>query len=136
MPNYFLAKTEPSTYSVDDLEREGQTVWSGVHAPAALKAIREMKVGDMVFVYHSGGESKIVGLMKVITGPRVDPNDEKSWIVDVEFRLKYDEHVTLKEIKLSHKFDDWLLVRQGRLSTMHVPEKFVEWIKEKGFKVK
>jgi len=134
--NYFLAKTEPSTYSIDDLDRDGQTVWNGVHAPAALKAIRAMQVGDLVFVYHSGGESCIVGLMKVITAPRVDPKDEKSWIVDVEFRLKYDEQVTLKEIKLSHKFDDWALVRQGRLSTMPVPEKFVKWMTEKGYKVR
>src|SRR5579883_1433419 len=105
--NYFLAKTEPSTYSIDDLDRDGQTVWNGVHAPAALKAIRTMKPGDMVFVYHSGGESRIMGLMKVISESRVDPNDEKSWIVDVEFRLKYDEPVSLKEIKQTHKFDDW-----------------------------
>ncbi len=133
--NYFLAKTEPSTYSIDDLDHDGQTVWNGIHSYAALKFMREMKAGDLVFVYHSGGESCIVGLMKVVQGPRVDPNDEKSWIVDVEFRLKYDEPVTLKEIKQSHKFDDWSLVRQGRLSTMPVPEKFVKWMKEKGYKV-
>jgi len=133
--NYFLAKTEPSTYSIDDLKHDGKTVWNGIHSNAALKWMRTMKVGDLVFVYHSGGESEIVGLMKVIEGPRIDPNDETSWIVNVEFVMKYEGTVTLKEVKTSHEFDDWALVREGRLSLMPVPEKFVKWVKAKGFKV-
>ena len=53
---YFLAKTDPDTYSIDDLERDKQTVWDGVTNPQAVRAIREMKPGDRVFIYHSGGQ--------------------------------------------------------------------------------
>ena len=53
--NYFLAKSEPGTYSIDDLERDRKTVWDGVTNPQAVRAIRSMKPGDKVFIYHSGG---------------------------------------------------------------------------------
>ena len=59
--NYFLAKTDPETYSVDDLEKDRTTVWDGVRNPQALRAIREMRPGDKVFVYHSQGEAAILG---------------------------------------------------------------------------
>ena len=134
--NYFLAKSEPSTYSIDHLEREGQTPWNGIKNPQALTAIKAMQKGDLVFMYHSGGECCVVGLMKVISVPRPDPKIEKSWMVDVEFVCKYHEPMKLHQIKASHLFDDFKLVRQGRLSTMAVPEKFVKWIKERGYKVK
>lgn len=132
--NYFLAKTHPETYSVDDLEREKKTVWNGVRNPQAVRAIKEMKVGDKIFVYHSGGKSEIVGLMKVVSVPRPDPKEIKSWVVDVEFIRKFKEPVGLKEIKETELFDDWSLVRQGRLSTMSVPEKFVKWMGQKNNK--
>ena len=54
-----------------------------------------------------------------------------SWVVDVEFVRRLSEPITLREIKESHLFDDWALVRQGRLSTMSVPENVVAWLKEK-----
>ena len=63
--NYFLAKTDPETYSIDDLEREKHTVWDGVTNPQAVRAIREMRPGDRVFIYHSGGVSGVVGLARV-----------------------------------------------------------------------
>ena len=53
---YFLAKTDPETYSLDDLQREKKTVWDGVTNPQAVRAIREMRPQDRVFIYHSGGE--------------------------------------------------------------------------------
>ena len=65
---YYLAKSEPSVYSIDDLEREGKTVWDGVTNPQAVKAIRAMKPGDRVFVYHSGGVSAVVGIANVLVG--------------------------------------------------------------------
>ena len=67
---YFLAKTEPGAYSIDDLERDGETVWDGVKNAAALLAIRAMQPGDIVLIYHSGGESAIVGTAEVISEPR------------------------------------------------------------------
>lgn len=127
---YFLAKTEPGTYSIDDLERDHKTAWDGVTNPQAVKAIREMRPGDRVFIYHSGGVSAIVGLASVKSEPRDDPKNAKSAVVDLEYAGRIDPPVTLAEIKQSGKFDDWALVRQGRLSTMAAPEKFVEWMKK------
>jgi predicted RNA-binding protein with PUA-like domain len=128
---YFLAKTEPGTYSIDDLEREKRTTWDGVTNPQAVRAIREMKPGDSVFIYHSGGVSAIVGVAAVKSAPRDDPKNPKSAVVELEFRKKIDPPVTLAEIKQSGLFDDWALVRQGRLSTMQAPGAFVEWMRKK-----
>ena len=127
---YFLAKTEPGTYSIDDLERDHKTAWDGVTNPQAVKAIREMRPGDRIFIYHSGGVSAIVGLASVKSEPRDDPKNAKSAVVDLEYSARIDPPVTLAEIKQTGKFDDWALVRQGRLSTMAVPEKFVDWMKK------
>ena len=128
---YFLAKTDPKTYSIDDLERDRTTVWDGVRSAAALLAIRAMHPDDEVLIYHSQGEAAIVGLAQVVSEPRPDPNNPKSWVVDIAFVRRFTEHITLHEIKEGHLFDDWALVRQGRLSTMSVPENVVAWLKEK-----
>ncbi|HEY7338516.1 MAG TPA: EVE domain-containing protein [Bryobacteraceae bacterium] len=129
--NYFLAKTDPETYSIDDLERDKKTAWDGVTNPQAVRAIKEMRPGDRVFVYHSGGVSGVVGLAMVRSEPRPDPKNPKSAVVDLEFEGRVDPPVTLKEIKESGRFADWALVRQGRLSTMAAPEKFAEWMRKK-----
>jgi predicted RNA-binding protein with PUA-like domain len=131
MMRYFLAKTEPGTYSIDQLEKDHKTTWDGVSNPQALRAIREMKSGDKVFIYHSGGMSAIVGLAKVVKDGREDPKNPKSAVADFEFVGKLDTPVTLGEIKQSKLFDDWALVRQGRLSTMEAPVKFVAWMRKK-----
>src|SRR5271168_2203484 len=116
--NYFLAKSEPSTYSIDDLEHDHRTAWDGVTNPQAVRAIREMRPGDRVLIYHSGGQAAILGLAKVISEPRSDAKNPKSAVAEFEFVRRIDPPVTLAQIKESHKFDDWALVRQGRLSTM------------------
>lgn len=128
---YFLAKTDPETYSIDQLEKDKKTVWDGVTNPQAVRAIREMKVGDKVFLYHSGGLSAVVGLAKVLSDGRPDPKNPKSAVADFEYLGRIDPPVTLSEIKQSKLFDDWALVRQGRLSTMAAPEKFVQWMRKK-----
>ena len=133
--NYFLAKTEPGTYSIDDLERDRHTVWDGVTNAQAVRAIREMRPGDLVFIYHSGGVSSVVGLSVVRSQPGDDPKNPKSALVELEFAGRLEPPVTLAEIKQSGKFNDWALVRQGRLSTMAVPEKFVAWIRARYPKV-
>ncbi len=129
--NYFLAKTEPGTYSIDDLEREKRTAWEGVSNPQAVRAIRAMRPGDRVFIYHSGGASSVVGISVVKSEPRDDPKNPKSAVVDLEFAGRIEPPVTLAEIKQSGEFADWALVRQGRLSTMAAPEKFVAWMRER-----
>ena len=128
---YFLAKTDPETYSIDQLEKEKKTAWDGVTNPQAVRAIREMKPGDRVLIYHSGGQAAILGLAKVISEPRDDPKNPTSAVVELEFLRKIDPPVTLGEIKESHLFDDWALVRQGRLSTMAAPDKFIEWLRKR-----
>jgi len=129
--SYFLAKTDPGTYSIDDLEREHNTAWDGVTNPQAVRTIREMHPGDRVFLYHSGGMSAVVGMAMVRSESRPDPKNPKSAVVDIEFAGRLDPPVTLAEIKQSKQFDDWALVRQGRLSTMAAPEKFVAWMRKR-----
>lgn len=128
---YFLAKTDPESYSIDDLERDKETVWDGIRNALALRAIKAMRPGDEVLMYHSQGEAAIVGLARVTSEPRPDPKDSKSWVVDMAFVRRFAQPVTLREIKESHLFDDWNLVRQGRLSTMSVPDSVIAWLKEK-----
>lgn len=127
--NYFLAKTEPTTYSIDDLEREQRTAWDGVTNAQAVRVIRTMRPGDRVFIYHSGGVSSVVGIGVVDSPPRDDPKNPKSAVVDLAFAARLEPSVSLKEIKESGEFDDWALVRQGRLSTMAAPAKFVAWMR-------
>ena len=126
---YFLAKTEASVYSISDLARDARTTWDGVRNAQALAAIRTMQPGDRVFIYHSTGESAIVGLAKVASEPRPDPQDPKLTIVDLAFVAKLDPPTTLAEVKGSGLFPDFALVRQSRLSTMAVPEPFVDWVR-------
>ena len=129
---YFLAKTEPSTYSIDDLKRDRKTEWDGVRNPAAVSAIKSMKPGDKVIIYHTGGVKAVVGLAEVASAPRPDPNDDRSWVADFKYMKHSKTPVTLKEIKDSHKWDDLPIVRMGRLSTMQVPDAFVKWLEQQG----
>jgi len=126
---YFLAKSEPGVYSIDDLERDRKTTWDGVKNPQAVRAIREMRPGDRVFIYHSGGVSAVVGWAKVVSEPRDDAKNPKSAVVDLEFGGRIEPPTTLAEVKQSKEFEDWALVRQSRLSTMAAPENFVQWIR-------
>jgi predicted RNA-binding protein with PUA-like domain len=127
--SYFLAKTDPDTYSVDQFEKEKRTIWDGVTNPQAVRAIREMRPGDKVFIYHSGGQSGIVGLAKITGEPRPDPKNAKSWVVEMEFLRRLDPPTSLAEVKQTGEFADWALVRQGRLSTMSAPDEFVAWMR-------
>ena len=138
--NYFLAKTDPETYSLNDFEREKRTLWDGVTNPQAVKNIRSMRPGDKVFIYHSGGKAQggsgVVGLATVLTEGRADPKNPKSAVADLEFAGRLEPPTTLAEIKESKLFEDWALVRQSRLSTMAAPEKFAIWMRERYPKAK
>lgn len=130
---YFLAKTDPQTYSISDLEKDGTTTWDGVRNPQAVIFLKMMKAGDRVLIYHSQGEASIVGLAEVVGHSRPDPKDPKSWLVDFTFIRKFPQpYITLSDIKSTEKFTDFRLVRQGRLSTMDVPETFILWLAQKG----
>jgi predicted RNA-binding protein with PUA-like domain len=129
---YFLAKTDPDTYSIEDLKRDGQTEWDGVRNPAAVNAIKSMKPGDKVIIYHSQGQSAVVGLAEVVSEPRPDAKDSKSWVADLKYLKHAKKTVTLRDVKESHEFDDFALVRQGRLSTMPAPAEFWAWLQKQG----
>lgn len=128
---YFLAKSEPLAYSIENLRTDKRTVWDGVTNSQALNAIRSMRPGDRVFFYHSGGQSAIVGLAEVASLPRTDPKNPKASVVDISYLRHLEPPVTLAEVKQSAKFADWALVRQGRLSTMAAPEEFVDWMRKR-----
>ena len=128
---YFLAKTEPSSYSIDQLQQDLRTTWDGVKNPQAVQAIRSMKPGDRVFIYHSGGQSAIVGLAEVLSSARPDQNEPKSVVIDLGYVRHLTPETGLKEIKQSQLFEDWALVRQSRLSTMAVPDRFVDWMRQR-----
>jgi predicted RNA-binding protein with PUA-like domain len=130
---YYLVKTEPSVYSIDKFKEDTTTSWNGVRNPQSLQFLKVMKPTDLVLIYHTEGEKAIVGLAEVLGNSRPDPNDEKSWLVDMKFIKKFSEpFVTLKDIKLSGKFPHFRLVTQSRLSVMDVPEDFIAYLKEKG----
>lgn len=128
---YYLAKTEPSTYSIGDLRRDQYTVWDGVTNAQAVRAILAMRPGDKVFIYHSGGVSAVVGLAEIRTGGTSDPKNPKSAIVELGFLAELDPPTSLADVKTSHLFDDWALVRQSRLSTMAAPDSFVSWMRKR-----
>lgn len=136
MVNYFLAKTEPHSYSIDRFREELRTKWDGIKNPQALQAVRRMHPGDKVFIYHTGGQSAVVGLAQVVSDPAPDPKSEKSWLVEMEYKTHLEPPTSLTEIKSSGLFSDWSLVRQGRLSTMAAPEEFVKWMRERYPKAK
>src|SRR5437588_12815317 len=100
--SYFLAKTDSATYSIDDLEGDGTTTWDGVRNAAALQAIRAMRPGDEVLIYHSQGEAAIVGLARAISEPSPDPNDSKSAVVDVTCVRRLEQPVTVRALTASH----------------------------------
>jgi len=73
MPSYWIVKTEPSTYSFDDLARQKTAVWDGVKNNLALKHLRQMKPGDRVLVYHTGDEKAVVGIAEATSEAYPDP---------------------------------------------------------------
>jgi predicted RNA-binding protein with PUA-like domain len=136
---YWLMKSEPDAYSIDDLERDGRDMWDGIRNYQARNMMRdEMRVGDKVFFYHSNcKEPGIVGIMTVASRPYPDPTqfnpeskyydpksdpEEPRWmLVDVQFERKLTRTITLAELKAEERLDGMILLRRGnRLSIMPV----------------
>jgi predicted RNA-binding protein with PUA-like domain len=137
MANYWIVKTEPSTYSYDDLERQKKAVWDGVKNNLALKHLRQMKPGDGVLVYHTGDEKAVVGVAEVTSQAYPDPKqkDPKLAVVDLKADGRLPQPVPLAEIKKDRAFADLGLVRMGRLSVMPAsPEQFKRLLKLGGRK--
>ena len=125
----YLLKTEPSVFSFAMLVRDGACAWDGVSNAAALQAIRTMRPGDDVFIYHTADERAIVGLARVTSRPREDPanpgknaaGEPKFAVVDLEPVKAARNAVTLVQIKADPAFEQFALLRQSRLSAMEVP---------------
>lgn len=124
MVSYWLLKEEPEHYSFDNLLQDGKTVWSGVRNNLALKHMRTMKKGDIAFYYYTGKETAAVGIIKIVSDPYPDPEEDDSKLVavDVVPVEKLKKRVTLAEIKANSKFNGFELVRIPRLSVMPVPK--------------
>jgi predicted RNA-binding protein with PUA-like domain len=127
---YWLLKTEPGTYSWDDLARDKSAVWDGVSNATALKHIRSMKKGDLVLVYHTGDERAAVGIAEVKSAPYADPkqDDERLVVFDLKPKKKLPGPVSLATIKADKAFAGWDFLRIGRLSVVPVPEPMWERI--------
>ncbi len=132
----FLLKTEPSTYSWDDLVRERRTTWDGITNAAALIAIRQMRKGDEAIIYHSGKDKAVVGIARIVKGAYQDPrrDDPRLAVVDVEPVKALPEPIPLKTIKAEPGLADFQLVRISRLSTMPVSERHRKLLSKLGVK--
>jgi predicted RNA-binding protein with PUA-like domain len=111
----YLLKTEPSTYSFADLQRDKTTIWDGVNNPVALRNLRTMKAGDGLIIYETGEHKSAVGAASVVS---VDASDAKNPRVKITAGKPLPKAVTLAEIKANKLFADSPLVRQGRLSVV------------------
>jgi len=115
----YLLKTEPSTYSFADLQREKTTIWDGVSNPVALKNLRGMKPGERLVIYHTGDEKAAVGTATVVS---VDASDARNPQVKIKAGKANAKPVTLAEAKANVLFSESPLVRQGRLSVVPLNE--------------
>jgi predicted RNA-binding protein with PUA-like domain len=124
---HWLVKSEPSVYSWDQLEKDKQTVWSGIRNYAARLHLRAMNKGDEVLFYHSNEGTEIVGIAKVVREQYQDPTteDEKWVAVDIKADKRLKKPVSLAEIKADKKLAGMALVRIGRLSVQPVTDE--EW---------
>ena len=124
---YWLVKSEPFTYSWDQLVKDKQTFWDGVRNYAARNNLKAMKKGDEVLFYHSNEGLEIVGIARVAKEHYPDPTaDDDTWVVvNIKHYKKLPKPVSLVQIKLDKRLADMALVRLGRLSVQPVTEK--EW---------
>jgi predicted RNA-binding protein with PUA-like domain len=121
----FLLKSEPDTYSFDDLLRDGETVWDGISNPQALLNLRSMKPGEKLVIYHSGKGKEAVGTAKVVS---VDATNLK----DPKVRIKAGKPIkhprTLADMREAPVFKDSILFRQFRLSVVPLTEAQYDWL--------
>jgi predicted RNA-binding protein with PUA-like domain len=121
----YLLKTEPSTYSFSDLERERTTIWDGVSNPAALKHLRAMQPGDRLVIYHTGGEKSAVGTATVVS---VASGEDKSPQVKIKAGRRLARPASLAQVKAQALFSASPLVRQGRLSVVPLSSQQYDWL--------
>ncbi len=121
---YWLIKTEPETFSWDDMKSKKIASWDGVRNFQARNFIKQMRVGDLCLFYHTGKEKAVVGIVKVVKEAYPDPSDEtgKFLMMDVEYYKEVKQHLTLEQIKKNSRFKDFYLCTHSRLSVMPVTQ--------------
>lgn len=127
---YWIVKTEPGTYSFDDLLRDGTTVWDGVRNYQARNNLRAMKEGDTVFVYHSVIDKEVVGISKVSKESFQDPtSDDPRWLsVELKAVRSLRVPLSLEQIKADPFFSNVALVKHSRLSVMPIQKEAAEYL--------
>lgn len=122
---HWLMKSEPDSYSWDELVRDGSTEWTGVKNAQAAINLRAMRVGDEALFYHSNIGLEAVGIMKITRAAAPDPTDAKWVSVEVAPVRPLRNPVTLKTIKADPRLAEMKVVRQSRLSVSPVSDE--EW---------
>lgn len=153
-PNYWLMKSEPSCYSIDDLKRDKVEPWDGIRNYQVRNMMRdEMQVGDRALFYHSnaGNETGVVGEMTIASkaypdptqfdpksdhpDPKSDPENPRWLLVDVKYKNKFKHPVTLAEMKLDPKLEGIAVLKKGnRLSVMPISKMHYEYLVKRGQK--
>lgn len=125
--NYWILKSEPSTYSFSDLMKDGETSWTGVRNYQARNNLKAMQKGDMCFIYHSVGPREIIGTAQVIKTAYPDPTTaDSNWVtVDIKSLNKISNPIPLHLIKEHPQLHNIQLVKQSRLSVCPLTKK--EW---------
>jgi predicted RNA-binding protein with PUA-like domain len=118
--NYWLVKSEPSTFSWDDLVRDKKTVWDGVRNFQARNNLKAMKKGDVAFFYHSNEDKAIVGMAKIVKEAYPEPKDNNWIAVDIAPDKKLKNPVSLAQIKTDKRLANMVLVKSSRLSVQPV----------------
>lgn len=126
--NYWLMKSEPSTYSWADLEKDKKATWDGVRNFQARNNLKAMKKDDLAFIYHSNEDKAIIGIAKISKENYPDPA-EKDWVVvDIAPVKKLKAPVSLAQIKADKRLSDMVLVRASRLSVQPVKKEEFELV--------
>lgn len=120
---YWLLKTEPSTYSWDDLTRQKSGVWDGVRNAEARNNMKLMKAGDLLLIYHTGNEKSIRGIAIVTTEAFPEPDESSPWVaVGLKPLMPLSIPVSLTEVKSDPTLADMSLIRMSRLSVQPVSQ--------------
>ncbi len=128
--NCWLLKTEPETFSWGDLVRDKKAVWDGVRNFQARKNLKEMKKGDLAFIYHTGDEKAVVGISTVTKEAYPEPKDPDWVAIDLAPDKPLKNPVTLARVKQDKSLQKMVLVRAARLSVQPVSKEEYERILE------
>jgi predicted RNA-binding protein with PUA-like domain len=126
--NYWLLKTEPGTFSWDDLVRDKKAMWDGVRNYQARNHLKAMKKGDLAFIYHSMVDKAVVGIAEISKEFYPDPKDADWVALDIKPIKKLKSPVELATIKKDKKLANMVLVKNSRLSVQPVKKEEFDWV--------